>query len=686
MQSKNNLNLNSLIVGMVAFALTLALAGLAMPLMTTFAQTLPVAPESSSLRAAQAVTGTVTTSPTFSGTLTTSPTVTGTVSASPTVSSTETTAPTAPTASDTATALPTASGTSTIVPTVSNTATALPTASGTATTAPTGAAQGVQVLRIGEDIYPDIIDPQKSSFVNEIEALSLVYEGLLRVDANGNLEEGAADRYVFSSDGMTLTFHIRDGLKRADGTPIMARDFEYALKRAVDPRVTGKQYVSLLFDVVGAQDLAQIDPTTATQADIDAAFAKYGVKAVDDSTLQVSFISPSDYWTYIATMPITFPVDQKLVEKDPDNWWKDPANHNGNGPFVFKTINGTDKITFEPNPNYWRGRPQLDRIEISYNPDNQATLDAYKNGDLDIDASMAAELVPTVMSDTVLSADFLHYPAAETVALAFNNTRKPFDDRNVRIAFSEALDRIAFINDQLGGVGRPYTRWIPPDVPGNQAFKPGVPDSDPVAAVNMLVNNGYAASDSTASNPKVDCAKLGEIKFTYPDSPINKQRVEYISNNLQKVIGCPITPDPVAGTEFTSLTKDVRTNPQLSLQRWVQDYPHPQNWLSTYWKCGAFSRRYGYCNLFLDDILNKADATPDFEQAIKLYQQGEDMLIQDVPGAFFYNPENLQLVKPYVIGPKDNLSSQDAGWAGEYGPVWDYTIDLTKVPASYPKQ
>jgi len=530
------------------------------------------------------------------------------------------------------------------------------------------------------------MDPQKSSFVNEIEALSLAYEGLLRVDADGNIEEGAADRYVFSSDGMTLTFHIRDGLKRADGTPITARDFEYALKRAIDPRVTGKQYVSLLFDVVGAQELSQIDPATATQADIDTAFAKYGVKAVDDSTLQVSFISPSDYWTYIATMPITYPVDQKLVEKDPENWWKDPANHNGNGPFVFKTINGTDKITFEPNPNYWRGRPQLDRIELSFNPDNQATLDAYKNGQLDIDASVAAEQVPSIISDTVLSAEFLHYPAAETYALAFNNTRKPFDDRNVRIAFSEALDRMGFINDQLGGVGKPYTRWIPPDVPGNQSFTPGVPDSDPAAAVNMLVNNGYAASDSTAENPKVDCAKLGEIKFTYPDSPINQQRVQYISNNLQKVIGCPITPEPVDATQFTALTKDVRTNPQMSIQRWVQDYPHPQNWLSTYWKCGAFSKRYGYCNLFLDDILNKADATADFEQAVKLYQAAENMLIQDVPGAFFYNPENLQLVKPYVIGPKDNLSSQDAGWAGEYGPVWDYTIDLAQVPASYPKQ
>lgn len=612
MQGKQQLNINLLVIGLVACALTLALIAFAMPILETSAQTLPHTPALAPNRIG-------------------------------------------------------------------------------VTNVQSTTVQGLKVLRIGEDIYPDIIDPQKSSFVNELEALALAYEGLTTVDAQGQVQDGAADNVELSADGLTMMFHIRDGLKRADGTPITAKDFEYALRRAVDPRVTGKQYVSLLFDVVGAQELAEL-PADAPQATIDAAFAKYGVKAIDDSNLHVTFNSPSAYWVYIASMPVTYPVDPKIVEADEANWWMNPANHNGNGPFKFASISGTEgisdttdltpteKITFVKNENYWRGAPKLDRVEITYNADNEAVLKAYQDGLLDINASLLAELVPTVISDTTVMSDFLHYPAAQTYALAFNNTRKPFDDRNVRIAFSQALDRNGFITDQLGGIGTAYTRWIPPDVPGNQSSEPGVPDSDPSSAVNTLVSNGYGA------NGKVDCAKLGEIKFTYPDSPINKARVDYIVKNLTTVIGCPITADPVAGTEFTSLTKDVRTNPQLSLQRWVQDYPHPQNWLSTYWKCGAFSRRYGYCNLFLDEILDQADATEDFEASIKLYQLAEDLLIQDVPAAFLYNPENLQMVKPYVVGPQDNLSSQDAGWAGMYGPIWEYDIDLTKVPATYPKE
>lgn len=570
---------------------------------------------------------------------------------------------------------------STAVPSTTTTPEATRAASSTVTT--TG---GIQVLRIGEDIYPDVIDPQKSSFVNEFEILNLAYEGLLSVDNKGNVQPASAESWEKSKDGTQMTFHIRDGLKRSDGTPITAKDFEYALQRAVDPRVPGKQYVSLMFDVKGAKELAALDPSKVSASDIQTAIDNLGVKATDDQTLVVTFSEPTGFWEYVAAQPITFPTDKRAVDKDPDNWWMKPENHVGNGPFIIKSMDPGNKITLVANPNYWNGKPNLDRVEISYNADNAATLDAYIKGDLDIDAAVVAEEVPTITASTTLTSELHMYPAATTVALAFNNSLPPFNDKNVRTAFSQALDRGAFVKDQLGGVGKPYTRWIPAGVPGAQADEPGVPDTDASAAVNTLVNNGYAAADSTADKPKVNCDKLGAIKFTYPDSPINKARVEYISANLQKVIGCPITPDPVQGTEFTSLTKDVTTNPQLSLQRWVEDYPHPQNWLSAYWACGAFSRRYGYCNLLMDQVLKVADSTTDIDQAVKLYGLAEDMLINDVPGAFFFNPDNLSLVKPYVIGPDTHLSSRDAGWPGQWGPVSEYSVDLKQVPASYPKQ
>lgn len=564
-----------------------------------------------------------------------------------------------------------------------------PTTAANATSAPqptAAAASGPKVLRIGETTYPDVLDPQKSSFAIEIQPLKLAYEGLLSIDNKGIVGPGSADKWELAPDGMSMTFHIRDGLKRSDGTPITAHDFEYALKREVDPNVIGRSYASILFDVKGARELNAFDPTTGKQEDLDKLWANYGVKATDDSTLVVTFNQPTGFWEYIASTWVTYPTDKRSVDKDADAWWTKAENHVGNGPFIIKSLDEGKQITFVPNPNYWRGKPKLDRIEISYNTDEAVLLEAYKKGELDINGGLQPEQLPAVDADATLKADLLRYPAARTNAIAFNNTMHPFDDRNVRYAFSQAFDRAAYVHDVLQGVGTPYTRWIPPGVPGAQPDKPGVPDSDAAGAVKTLVDNGYAAADSTADNPKVDCDKLGELKLTYPATPINHARAQFLAGNFVKVFSCPITLDPVDPTVFTALTKNVNTNPQISQQRWIEDYPHPQNWLSVYWACGSFSRNYGYCNLHLDDLLKAADSDRDFQDSLKKYQEAEDLLLTDVPAAFANVGENTFLVKPYVIGPKDNTGSSDFTYAGEWGPVWTYDVDLSKVPDSYPKQ
>ena len=534
-----------------------------------------------------------------------------------------------------------------------------------------------KVLRIGEDIYPAVLDPQRASFVNEFEILSLAYEGLVDVDPNGNIILAAAEKYEFNADGTQLTFTLRDGIKRVDGTPVTAQDFAAAIKRGMNPCLGGRQYASVLFDIKGAQDVSNFDIDTKTPADLKAAMDNVGIKTPDAKTLTLEFAEPvGDYWLYLTSLPIFFPTDTKIAATAEDGWSSIAGHHNGNGPFVILDLDEVNgKISLAANPQYRTGEPKLERIEFTYNTDNQALLDAYKKGALDIDASVSPNLLPQIMSDT-FKTELFEYPGASTYMLAFNNTLKPFDDRIVRTAFSQAIDRAGFVKDVLNGAGEATTRWIPPHVPANQADKPGVPGTDAQAAVKTLVSNGYGTADG-----KVDCAKLGDLKFTYPDSASNKLQVDYLSANLEKVFGCKITPEPVSATEYTRRVRNFSTSPQMTLRTWIEDFPHPQNWLTTYWTCGSFAKRYGYCNVLLDQTLKQADAAPDIESAVKLYQQGEDILIGDVPAAFLYNGVNLQLVKPYVLGPANNQSERDAGWIGQWGPVVEYDIDLTKRPA-----
>ncbi len=545
---------------------------------------------------------------------------------------------------------------------------------------------GVKVLRLGRGTYPDVLDPQKSSYGIEIEFLKLTYEGLLAIDEKGNIGPGGADKWEPSKDGTKMTFHIRAGMKRFDGTPITAKDYEYALKREVDPCVEGKQYTSILYDIKGAEDLDAGLDCKKDAAKIEELWKAYGVKVLDDSNLEVTFKNPIGFWQYVAYTWVTYPTDKRVVDKDPDNWWTKAENHNGNGPFKVKSIDQGKRIVYVPNPDYWRGKPKLDRIEVIYNVDNAVIFEAYKKNELDMNAYVQPEDVPVITADAVMKGEFLRYAAANTTGFAFNLTKKPFDDVNVRKAFSAAFDRAGFIRDVFKGIGQPYTRWIPPGVPGAQDKKPGVPAYDPAAAVKLLVDNGYAAADSKPDAPKVDCKKLGEIKLTYPARPLDHARSQFIAGDYARVFGCPVILDPVDATVFTAMTKKIETQPLISRQGWIEDYPHPQNWLSVYWTCNAFAKRYGYCSKDFDALTAKADQELDFQKSLVLYGQAEDILTQDVPSAFAYYNEAIYLVRPWVIGPKDHTGSSDLEWAGEWGPVWTYDIDLSKVPANYPKQ
>ena len=112
-----------------------------------------------------------------------------------------------------------------------------------------------KILRVHEPVYPDVVDPQKSSFVNEIDILTLAYEGLTRLDTNQETVPAAAESWEYNDDATQITFHLREGLKYSDGSPLTAENFRYAVERTCDPATAG-EYQSILFEIVGCEAFA----------------------------------------------------------------------------------------------------------------------------------------------------------------------------------------------------------------------------------------------------------------------------------------------------------------------------------------------------------------------------------------------------------------------------------------------
>jgi oligopeptide transport system substrate-binding protein len=254
------------------------------------------------------------------------------------------------------------------------------------------------------------------------------------------------------------------------------------------------------------------------------------------------------------------------------------------------------------------------------------------------------------------------YPGSCTYAVMFHQQKPPFDDPAVRQAFSYALDREGWVNDVLQGLGAPALTWIPPGFPGYVEGETRF-DYDPAMAVQVLTDAGYTVENGQLMKD----GQAIEIVDTFSDTPRNRTRNEWLVAKWKEVLGIDISLNPVESTTYTNLTKDISTAPQMFILGWCADYPDPQNWLSVYWKTGAFGERIGFSNPEMDEIMSQADAELDATRRAELYAQAQDMLVEGGYVAFMWNNTNNYLVQPWVTGLV--TTSMDAGWAGSNDPL-----------------
>ena len=530
------------------------------------------------------------------------------------------------------------------------------------------AAQDVgKVLRIHEPVYPDVVDPQKSSFVNEIDILALAYEGLTRFDTELQTVPAAAESWEYNEDATQITFHLREGLKYSDGSPLTAENFRYAVERTCDP-VTAGEYQSILFEIAGCADFAGLaldeeeNTREYTPEEYDEARAALRVKSIDDRTLQIDLTNPAPYFHTVAALWVFYPTKKEIVEADPDNWWQGVENHIGNGPFNVTGIDEEQRWTFGANDNYWQGRPKLDGIEYRYVQDAAVALEAYRAGDLDI-VHLEPPQIPEVQTDPELSDQFLSYPTASTYGLQMNLNLEPFTDLKVREAFAYAFDRETFCAEVRSGDCTPALSWIPEGIPG--AIETDKFAFDPEAARQALAESSYGGPEN-----------LPPIELYYnSDRSGATERFEWVAGQYRDILGIELQLKPTDGTTLTSLSKDNATYPQLSaFGGWGQDYPDPQNWLSVYWRCdSSFAQDFGYCNEEFDRLTELGDTTIDPEERIGYYEQAGEILVNDQPGTFVFHIAGVFVVSPDVTGYMPTAAENQ--WPGQYSSLM--TIDKT---------
>ncbi len=522
------------------------------------------------------------------------------------------------------------------------------------------------VLRINLGSYPDIIDPQKSSFVNEIAHLQLIYEGLTRLDHDLVTVPGAAEKWEYNADATEITFTIRKDLKYSDGSLLNAKRFEYAILRNINPETAG-EYAQITDDIKGAaawRNGEAADSSGVMVQALDSTGAPCtGYDQADCLTLKIGLEKPAPYFHTVMSLWVTYPAKEENISEGGDNWWNSSKFQVGNGPFVLQNLEPFVRAYFVPNANYWRGQATYD-LEYRYIVDSAVSFAAYQNNEFDI-VPLAAEDLGTAQADPVLSKEAAIYPGSCTYALMFHQLKEPFTDQKVREAFAYALDRDAWVKDVLKGLGSPTLTWIPKGYPGYDAAENRWA-FDPEKAKQAIAESSYGSVD-----------KLPAITATFSDSPRNRTRWEWMAAKWKEVLGVDVALNPVEPTTYTALTKDIATAPQMFLLGWCADYADPQNWLSVYWMTGGFGQRIGYSNPDLDAMLKEADSTIDPTKRMQLYHDAQVLLTDGCPVAWFWNNVNSYLIKPWVTGVVK--TPQDSGWPGIQDPL-SITIDTSLIP------
>lgn len=182
-------------------------------------------------------------------------------------------------------------------------------------------AAGEKILSVEIGPDPETIDPALNSAVDGGNMILHSFECLLTVDQEGKIAPGQAESWETSEDGLTWTFHLRDGLKWSDGSALTANDFVYSWKRVCDPMVAAP-YAETVLGMVAGYDEAIAGNLDALQ-----------VTAPDDKTLVVTLSAPCPYFESIAAFATLSPVQQATIEKNGDAWATAPETYVSNGTF-----------------------------------------------------------------------------------------------------------------------------------------------------------------------------------------------------------------------------------------------------------------------------------------------------------------------------------------------------------------
>jgi oligopeptide transport system substrate-binding protein len=487
---------------------------------------------------------------------------------------------------------------------------------------PAAAVAGGALRLLGRD--PLTLDPACATDVDSANYIVEVFGGLVTIDRDLQIVPDIAERWDMSDDGTVYTFELRRGVLFHKGDrQVTAGDVKYSMERALDPDTQSAVAETYLGDIVGAEEFVDGDADEVT-----------GIEVVDNYTLRITIDAPKPYFLAKLTYPTGFVVDRNQVEGSTcfsgTNWQRKP---NATGPFKLKEWDLGQRIVLEPNSRYHLGAAFLGRVVYTLGGGSAITM--YENDEIDVTGVGLNDIERVRDPAEPLNEEFNEAPRMDVWYIGFNVEEPPFDDAKVRQAFAQAIDKDKLIEVVLLDAVVKAEGILPPGIPGFNEELQGL-EFDPERAQQLLAESSYAEG-----LPDIEIASSGRGASVGPVS-------EAILAMWEENLGVEVS---TRQTEFATFLSDLRDGEfQMFELGWVADYPDPENFLRIKFHSDSTNNDTQYANTEVDRLLDQADAETDEATRLSLYQQAEQIIVNDMPWIPLFHDKFSVLIKPYVKG------------------------------------
>jgi len=469
-------------------------------------------------------------------------------------------------------------------------------------------------------IDPYTLDPAVVGDMTSGEYIMQLFSGLVCLDNNLELAPDIAQSWQVSDDGRTYTFYLRQDVSFHDGRQVKAEDFKYSWERACNPETRSQTAATYLGDIVGVREVL-----SGEREDIS------GVRVIGDYTLEVTIDAPKSYFLSKLTYPTAFVVDRADVESGGE-WWRSP---NGTGPFKLKQWDENDLLVLERDELYYREPAKVNLIVFQLW--GGVPMNMYETGRIDV-TSVGISYIEKVTDETGPFYQDLRVVSELSFSyIGFSTTKPPFDDVNIRRAFSQAIDKDKLVSLVFKGMMQRADGILPPGMPGYNEELLGL-DYDIDRAKELIVNSRYG-----------DVSQLPPITITTVGwGGLISQGLEAIVHQWRNNLGVEVKVRQLEPERFLYHLKQEKD--EMFYIGWIADYPHPQDFLDVLFHSGTDNNFGEYSNPEVDALLERAGVEQDSELSLALYQQAEQLLIDDAACLPLWFGQNYILVKPYIEG------------------------------------